>query len=85
MQLDLVVRPRLLAIQNLFSGFKITAVREQLLGGNQPAPGGLVWPNTTGDTRGISEEHEESFVSDSIRIELKPMQIRTFILQLAQK
>ncbi|XP_051165376.1 lysosomal alpha-mannosidase [Leptopilina boulardi] len=74
-------------IQDLFSAFIVTSVRETTLGGNQ-------WLEENNRLKWTSEENEIFKTNDSsvplnlenasaISVELKPMQIRTFIVKIA--
>lgn len=69
-QLNLEVALHIAHLQNVFTDFTILSVKEVMLGGDRPAADGFTWVQNA---------------SDAIRIELKPMEILTFIVHLAAK
>jgi len=70
-------------LQSLFPGFVITDAKETMLGGNQwkVDSNRLVWNNTQRDNK----EYSNRGIRLPIIVELKPMEIRTFVLTLSRE
>lgn len=75
--------------QDLFSAFIVTSVRETTLGGNQwlEENNRLKWNTEENDIfkTNYSSVPLYSENEDAISVELKPMQIRTFIVKLSPR
>ncbi|GAB6018756.1 hypothetical protein CHUAL_000428 [Chamberlinius hualienensis] len=77
--------PVVVNIQNLFTAFQITSVSETTLGANLLLSDNtrLIWKTNSTSNNNPEIQWERKEIGDPLDITLKPMQIRTFIAQLA--
>lgn len=74
-------------LQQLFNPFKIESVRETTLGANQwlSKSKRLQWKAESNDiVRDVRTVWRRNYAEEIFSVDLSPMQIRTFILQVSQ-
>jgi len=71
----------------MFNGFTVTSLEETLLDGNQLKRDSerMVWKELNATEENISSSGFDEPVTDLEKVLLKPMQIRSFILNLEKK
>lgn len=80
-------KPVKVSLKNLFKTFEITSAEELTLGANQPVSNlknRMVFKYKS-DTANTSSNDDDYRINDKLEIVLKPMQIRTFFIQIKRK